>query len=60
MGARNVPEGVGAGQKRKPESQRDTGITDTECGNAGGQYDTAASAENKPERANELCGKFAL
>ena len=54
MAARDVPEGVGHGQHRQPERQRDPHQTDPHGGDTGGQDGAATSAEHQPERSKRF------
>jgi len=58
VAAGNMADGIGHGQHRQAERQRDAGEADAELGKAGGEDRRAASAERQPERADRLGGIF--
>ena len=54
VAARDRADGVGHGQDRQAEGERDAGEADAELGKAGGEHGAAAAAEDEPEGADGL------
>jgi hypothetical protein len=52
-----VPHGVGHGQNRQSEGERYADESDTELGEAGGEYGAAAATEHQPKGSYELCAE---